>query len=216
MAETKRGRLGVAVLAAVTDTTVYSITNEMDAEVDVTFTNNGKGNTYVNLAIVDGVAANIAAEDYVEYKRFVGYGESYTVTGIKMSDDEAVVAYARDAGVVVRVAGVEEDQAGQGRVQELTASGAITSGVASVELTHATVAIEATIADLSNHAGFLMIKNTGTGTEDHTVTAAIGTFDGTNDILTLDAANEAILLYIDSAGNGTIIENVGGVAPSSS
>jgi len=100
-----------------------------------------------------------------------------------------------------------------GRVQELTASGAVTAGKQSIELNHATVVIAATIADLADHQGFLMVKDTSaSGTAAHTVTASAGTWDGTNTVLTLNAPNEAILVYIDSAGNGTIIENVGAVA----
>ena len=99
------------------------------------------------------------------------------------------------------------------RVQELTVSGAISPGVESIELNHATVAVVTTIADLSNHQGLLMIKDTSaTGTAAHTVTATVGTFDGTNNVLTLNALNEAIAIYVDSAGNGTILENVGSVA----
>ncbi len=99
------------------------------------------------------------------------------------------------------------------RVQSLTATAAITTGVQSVELSHASVVIAATIADLSNHPGFLMVKNTSaSGTAAHTVTASAGTWDGTNTVVTLNAPNEAILVYIDSAGDGTIIENVGGVS----
>lgn len=99
------------------------------------------------------------------------------------------------------------------RVQSLTASAAVTAGVQAVELSHATVVIAATIADLSAHQGFLFVKNTSaSGTAAHTVTAAAGTWDGTNDVITLNAPNEAILVWIDSAGNGTIIENIGAVA----
>ena len=45
------------------------------------------------------------------------------------------------------------------RVQELTATGAVTAGVQSLELNHATVVIAATIADSANHAGFFIVKN---------------------------------------------------------
>ena len=104
-------------------------------------------------------------------------------------------------------------RAGRGNVQELTASGAVTSGVNSIELNHATVVVAATIADLADHQGLLVIKDTSaSGTAAHTVTAAAGTFDGTNDVLTLNAPKECIVLWIDSAGNGTIVENVGEVA----
>lgn len=104
-------------------------------------------------------------------------------------------------------------RAGRGNTQELTVSGAVTPGVNAVELNHATVVVAATIADLANHQGLLVIKDTSaSGTAAHTVTAAVGTFDGTNDVVTLNAPKECIILWIDSAGNGTIVENVGGVA----
>lgn len=102
------------------------------------------------------------------------------------------------------------------RVQELTATGAVTAGVQSVELNHATVAVDATIADSTNHQGLLVIKDTSaSGTAAHTVTLTSGTFDGTNNKVTLNAPNECIAVYIDSAGDGTIMENVGAVALSS-
>lgn len=97
-------------------------------------------------------------------------------------------------------------------VQKLTVSGAVTPGVNAIELNHATVVVAATIADLADHPGFLVIKDTSaSGTAAHTVTAAAGTFDGTNDVVTLNAPKECIVLWIDSAGNGTIVENVGAV-----
>jgi hypothetical protein len=103
-------------------------------------------------------------------------------------------------------------RAGRGNTQELTASGAVTPGVNAVELNHATVVVAATIADLANHKGLLVIKDTSaSGTAAHTVTAAAGTFDGTNDVVTLNAPKDCIVLWIDSAGNGTIVENVGAV-----
>lgn len=100
----------------------------------------------------------------------------------------------------------------QANVQELTVSGAVTPGVNSIELNHISAAIEATIADLAAHPGLLVVKNTSaSGSAAHTVTAAKGTWDGTNDVVTLDAGKECIAVWIDSAGNGTILENVGTV-----
>lgn len=99
------------------------------------------------------------------------------------------------------------------RVQELTASGAVTPGVQSLELNHATVVIAATIADSANHPGFFIVKDTSaSGTAAHTVTLTAGTWDGTNDVITLNAPDEAIVVYFDSAGNGSIVENIGAVA----
>jgi hypothetical protein len=114
-----------------------------------------------------------------------------------------------EAGAALKFGGTQAT----GGVQELTATGAVTAGIQSVELNHASVVIAATLADLAAHPGFLMVKDTSaSGTAAHTVTAAAGTWDGTNTVVTLNAPDEAILVYIDSAGNGTIIENVGGVA----
>ena len=100
------------------------------------------------------------------------------------------------------------------RVQELTASGAVTAGVQSVELNHTSVTIAATIADAANHQGLFIAKAT---TEpgvaaDHTLTLTAGTFDGTNNVATFADINDALIVYFDSAGAGTIIENVGSVA----
>lgn len=100
-----------------------------------------------------------------------------------------------------------------GIFQELTASGAVTPGVQSVELNHATVVVAATIASSLAHPGLFVVKDTSaSGTAAHTLTLTAGTFDGTNNVATLNAANECLVVWFDSAGNGTIVENVGSVA----
>lgn len=98
------------------------------------------------------------------------------------------------------------------RVQALTATAAVTAGVQSVELNHATVVIAATIADAAAHQGLFVVKDTSaSGTAAHTLTLTSGTFNGTNNVATLNAPNEALIVYFDSAGNGTIVENIGSV-----
>lgn len=100
-----------------------------------------------------------------------------------------------------------------GRVQELTASGAVTPGVQSLELNHATVVIAATIADAAAHPGLFVIKDTSaSGTAAHTVTLTAGTFNGTNTIATLNARDEFLAVYFDSTGRGQVVANVGSVA----
>ncbi len=97
--------------------------------------------------------------------------------------------------------------------QELTVSGAVTAGVQSVELNHASTIIAATSADAAAHQGFFIVKNTSaSGTAAHNLVLTSGTFDGTNDTATLNAPNEALVVFFDSSGNGTIVENVGAVA----
>ena len=99
------------------------------------------------------------------------------------------------------------------RVQELTVSGAITAGVQSVELNHASVAVVTTVADAANHPGLFVIKDTSaTGTAAHTVTLTAGTFNGTNNVATLNARDEMLVVYFDSTGRGQVITNVGSVA----
>jgi hypothetical protein len=97
-------------------------------------------------------------------------------------------------------------------VQELTASGAVEAGKSSVELNHATVVVAATIASALDHPGLFVVKNTSaSGTAAHTLTLTAGTFNGTNNVATLNAPNECLVVWFDSAGNGTIVENVGTV-----
>ncbi len=82
-----------------------------------------------------------------------------------------------------------------------------------MQLNHATVVVAATIASAVNHPGLFVVKDiSATGTEAHTVTITTGTWNGTNKIITLNALNEALIVYFDSAGNGTILVNVGEVA----
>ena len=98
------------------------------------------------------------------------------------------------------------------RVQALTVSGAVTAGVQSVELNHATVVVAATIASAVNHPGLFVVKDTSaTGTVAHTLTLTAGTWNGTATIATLNARDEALFVYFDSAGRGQVIANIGAV-----
>ena len=78
-------------------------------------------------------------------------------------------------------------------------------------------AIDLTIADATNHPGLFIVKHTSSSNgQSHTLTLTSGTFNGTNDVALLNAANEALVVFFDSAGNGTIVENVGSVSLGSS
>ncbi len=100
------------------------------------------------------------------------------------------------------------------KLQIRTTSGTVGGSTVTLELDHDSVIIAATIAAVIGvHDGFFMVKDTSdSGTAAHTVTLTGGTWDGSATIITLNAAGEAILVYFDSEGDGTIIENVGGVA----
>ncbi|TGT76149.1 MULTISPECIES: hypothetical protein [unclassified Mesorhizobium] len=97
-----------------------------------------------------------------------------------------------------------------GGVVSLTASAAVAPGTRTIELNHASVVIAATLKVVPNTT--LIIKNnSASGTAAHTVTLSGGTFDGTTTVATLNAPNKALAVYFDSAGNGSILANVGTV-----
>lgn len=98
-------------------------------------------------------------------------------------------------------------------VQTLTVTGAVTPGIRSVILNHATVVVAATIADAAKHPGLFVVKNnSASGTAAHTLTLTAGTFNGTNNVATLNAPGEALVVYFDGSGGGLIVENIGTVA----
>lgn len=96
-------------------------------------------------------------------------------------------------------------------VSTLTASGALDATANVFTLNHGTVAIAATLAAQTNKT--VVVSNiSASGTAAHTVTLASGTWDGTNDVATLNAPGEQIIVVFDEDGNGTVVMNVGGVA----
>ena len=98
------------------------------------------------------------------------------------------------------------------RIEYLAISGAVTAGKQSVELNDDTTIIAATIAAFTDHQGIFIVKNTSSGgIIAHNLTLTSGTFDGTNTIATLNAPGEALTVYVDSVGNGVILENTGAV-----
>lgn len=152
---------------------------------------------------------------------------SYT-TGfyVKQGGNDAVVASGGtldiESGGALKIAGTQVNATAaeinnvadvSARVQELTASGAVTAGIQCVELNHVSGAIAATIANSANHPGLFVVKDTSaSGTAAHTLTLTAGTFNGTNNVATLNARDECLVVYFDSTGRGTVVVNVGSVA----
>lgn len=100
------------------------------------------------------------------------------------------------------------------RVEEHTASGAVTAGIQSVEI-NSVAAVSLTIADAADHQGLFIVKHTSSSSgQSHLLTLTAGTFNGSAGVqdAVLNAANEALVVYFDSAGNGTIVENIGSVS----
>jgi len=99
--------------------------------------------------------------------------------------------------------------------QTLTAGGAgvVATTTKYLQLDNAAAAITATIANANAHQGLFTVKaiTEPAGGQDHTVTLTAGTWNGTNTIATFADINDALVVVFDSAGNGTIVANVGTV-----
>ncbi len=144
-------------------------------------------------------------------------GTAITSTAAELNKLDTVTATASELNImdgVTATAGELNNAADvSARVQEITTSGAITAGIQSVEFNHVSVIVAATIADAVNHQGFFVVQdNSASGTTAHTLTLTAGTFNGTNNVATLNARDEALYVYFDSTGRGQVIANIGTVA----
>ena len=151
------------------------------------------------------------ADNYNEQggKKKVISGEVDITGTLKKAGDEITAS----ATEINNVADVSE------RIQEVTANETdIVEGKQFVGFKNDEVAaITATIADAKNHQGLFVVKDVSNdNTQDHILTLTSGTFDGTNDTATMDAAGEALVVYFDSNGNGVVVENINAVLLSSS
>jgi hypothetical protein len=96
--------------------------------------------------------------------------------------------------------------------QTLTATGAITINSGLVLLSHATVVIAATLDAPTVGDELYIVNSSASGDAAHTVTLPEGvTWDGTNDVATLDAPGEALHVLAISATRWFILENIGSV-----
>jgi hypothetical protein len=149
----------------------------------------------------------------MEHVKEVAAGSNVSVVTESVGDSMTKVTVTALSGMTATAAELNKAADASSWTQTLTVSGAVLGTTKELLLNHATVAVEATIATTANHPGLFFVKDiSATGTAAHTVTITTGTWDGTNKIITLNALDEAILVWFDAAGNGTIIENVGSVA----
>jgi len=175
---------------------------------------------YRVLSVGPALTTSIAASGFIEgvtaSASELNIMDGVTATSTEINLIDGVTATTAELNIVdgqtVTAAEVNNSSDVSARVEELTATASVTGGVQSIELNHPSVIVAATIANTSTHEGILIVKNTSaSGTAAHTLTLTVGTFDGTNNVATLNAPDEALIVYLDSAGDGTIMENVGGV-----
>lgn len=101
------GRLGIAVLATATETSVYTTpTNCMGAKVNVNLVNPGVSDTTVEVAVC---ASSLATPgEYIEKGVIVAaLGGTLEITDLLLSPGERVNVKSSLADAVVRVSGVE-------------------------------------------------------------------------------------------------------------
>lgn len=123
MTDRKRGRLGVAELAAATNTVVYAVTDGRDAVVKVFISNlaTAAKQTLIDVAVVNGAIGALADEDYIIRGKELKLGEFLELEDLSLAADECIVVKSSVAGATVRVSGTEQDAASPGvHVQKLT------------------------------------------------------------------------------------------------
>lgn len=137
--------------------------------------------------------------------------------GMQVGDQVIVVNTTTDAVTVVKVSVVTAGGAASvgGGTFEVTATagGTVPAGIKVLEMNHVSVIAAATIADAADHAGiFIIVDTSATGTIAHTVTLTSGTFNGSDNVATLNALGETLVVHFDDAGNGVVVANTGAVA----
>jgi len=97
--------LGRADLAATTDTSIYQVPTNNRAVAGVQLSNRNSTSVTVRLAIVDGLVAALANEDYLIYDYELAANSFVQFSGLVLDSDDNVVAQASATGVAVNVWG---------------------------------------------------------------------------------------------------------------
>ena len=100
------GKLGIADLAAATNTTLYTVPVRVVATINASFVNRTAGNVSIQFAI-SALATPVLAE-YVEYNAVIPANGVLERSGIVCGAGELVVCYASAVGISVRIFGFEE------------------------------------------------------------------------------------------------------------
>lgn len=100
------GRIAAAALAAITNTTLYTVPSAKTAVVTINVCNTGNVPTTVRLAI--GATGSPAAGEWIEYNTSVPQAGVLERAGIVLGADQRVIAYASTTGVNINIWGYEE------------------------------------------------------------------------------------------------------------
>lgn len=102
------GRLGAEDLAAMTNTTVYSVPAQLVGTVTINVCNRNVIPVSIRLAVTSGNIGTLTAADYIEYNLAVDGSGVLERTGIVLYNGQSVIAYSDTANVSVQVWGWEE------------------------------------------------------------------------------------------------------------
>jgi len=178
--------------------------------------------TVSELKILDGVTAtkselNIMASVTATTAE-LNLLASLTATASELDVLDGVTATTAEMNRLTGVTATTEEMTNaadvSGRTVTYATGGAktIAAGIQTIEYNHSST-ITGTIANANAHQGLFICKQRGgAGDCSHSLVLTLGTFDGTNATATFNAAKDALTVYFDSNGAGTIIENVGAVA----
>ena len=102
------GRLGVADLAATTDTSLYTVPASTITTTNISLCNRNGTSVKVRIAVVDGAIGVVANEDYIEYDVTLAANGVLERTGIVMAATQTILVRSDTANVSAVCWGFEE------------------------------------------------------------------------------------------------------------
>jgi hypothetical protein len=211
---------GSVVLESTRDPVVgaYQVVDTLSSVTSASHLHEGKTKWYRLRCTVVGAAETITATIAEAAGQVAQSFEDTTGTArLQIVEGGAKVLGALEVTGAVTAAAITSDQADLAGVAitptEYTASGAIPVAGASFVQLNKEVSSGLTMTYAAPSAGTLLtITQTDSGTTGHTVTLTSGTFDGTNEIATFNAAGETLVLQGVSDTRFGILLNIGSVA----
>ena len=93
------GRLAAVNISAGTNTLIYTVPGSKAFSVTVNICNRNTTDAVIRLALVDGVLADLADEDYIEYNVVIKPGGLIVRDGIEMMNGQSLVGYSNKGNV---------------------------------------------------------------------------------------------------------------------
>ena len=199
------------------DVTIELDTNTFVTSTVLTNTANAK-----SILKWNNVTINVSGTGTVSRPYLINAATHVKINGLFVSGDATNMASitpgtlnatatlsAKEMKNVMYYNGTTYTQFQDGFVTFQTGNGDLLPGPKGVEFRSST-ARAATIADFADHEGIFSIRcATAPGAGSHTVTLTSGTFNGTNNVASLNATTDHLIVSVDSSGTGTVIANNG-------